>query len=60
MPLLSGSRKDRWSTKKPLVVFPGGAVMRDGKWFVVGGCNDLDCFWVEIPHASLLDCCVEL
>lgn len=53
-PLLSGSRFDRWAEGKPLVVFPGNALLRDGKWLVVGGSNDLDCFWIEIPHDELL------
>lgn len=54
MPLLSGSQHDRWAERKPLVVFPCGSTFREGKWFIVGGCNDLMAFWVEIPHAELV------
>jgi hypothetical protein len=36
------------------VVFPCGADLRNGKWFVTGGQNDLDSFWVEIPHEDLV------
>lgn len=53
-PLLSGSKQDRWFENKPLVVFPCGALLRDGKWLVTLGVNDLDCGWIEIPHAKLV------
>jgi len=52
-PLLSGSKLDRSSTSKPWVVFPNGALLREGKWTVTMGVNDLDCAWVEIPHTDL-------
>jgi predicted GH43/DUF377 family glycosyl hydrolase len=54
-PLLSGSAHDRNSDNKPLVVFPNGAVLRDGRWFVVFGVNDLNCGWVEIPRQDLIE-----
>jgi predicted GH43/DUF377 family glycosyl hydrolase len=54
MPILSGSPDDRWADSKPLVVFPGGSLLKNGTWTVVGGCNDLDCFWIDIPHRDLL------
>ena len=53
-PLLIGSWRDRWKNGCPLVVFPCGADLRNGKWFVTGGQNDLDSFWVEIPHEDLV------
>lgn len=54
-PLLCGSKNDRWAEGKPLVVFPCGALMREGKWLVTGGLNDLDTFFIEIPHTELLE-----
>lgn len=54
-PLLCGSRFDHWAEGKPLVVFPCGALMREGKWLVTGGLNDLDSFFIEIPHTELLE-----
>jgi len=53
LPLLSGSKEDKWQEGKPLVVFPGGAVLEDGKWLVVFGVNDMVSGWIEIPHADL-------
>lgn len=53
-PLLIGSQNDAWHQKKPLVVFPCGAVHEHGKWFVTYGVNDLKSGWVEIPHDHLL------
>lgn len=52
-PLLSGSDRDARMLGGPLVIFPGGAIVNRGKWFVVGGCNDEQCFWIEIPHMDL-------
>lgn len=52
-PMLSGSQHDRWNNRKPPCVFPCGAVLRDGVWLVTYGINDLNCGWVEIPHADL-------
>ncbi len=57
-PLLTGSPNDHWLPGKPACIFPCGAVMRDGKWLIVGGSNDLDCFWAEIPHEGILERCV--
>jgi predicted GH43/DUF377 family glycosyl hydrolase len=54
MPLLSGSQMDRWHPGKPLVVFPCGALYRNGIWTVVGGYNDLGSFWIDIPHSQLV------
>lgn len=55
LPLLSGSRRDPWGEGKPLVVFPCGALMRDGEWLVTLGVNDLACAWIKIPHADLIE-----
>lgn len=52
-PLLIGSQNDPWVEKKPLVVFPCGAVMRGQNWLVTMGVNDLKCGWIEIPHTDL-------
>jgi predicted GH43/DUF377 family glycosyl hydrolase len=54
-PIMAGSNKDRWGNGKPLVVFPCGALLRNGIWMVTLGVNDLNCAWVEIPHESLLE-----
>lgn len=53
-PILTGSQNDPWGQKKPLVVFPCGAVMENDKWLISLGVNDLKCAWLEIPHADLL------
>lgn len=55
LPLLSGSRRDPWNEGKPLVVFPCGALLRDGEWLVTLGVNDLACGWIKIPHADLIE-----
>jgi predicted GH43/DUF377 family glycosyl hydrolase len=52
-PLLIGSQNDYWFPRKPLVVFPCGALLREGKWLITLGVNDLKCGWVEIPHDDL-------
>jgi predicted GH43/DUF377 family glycosyl hydrolase len=52
-PLLVGSWQDRWFPKKPLVVFPCGSRLKNDTWLVTMGVNDLDCAWIEIPHADL-------
>lgn len=54
LPLLSGSRQDPYSEAKPLVVFPCGAVLRNDKWLVSFGVNDLMAAWIEIPHEDVL------
>lgn len=52
-PLLIGSQRDYWVDKKPLVVFPCGALVRGQNWLVTLGVNDLKCGWIEIPHMDL-------
>jgi len=52
-PLLVGSWQDVWAERKPLVVFPCGSRLKDDKWLVTMGINDLACAWIEIPHAEL-------
>lgn len=53
-PLLVGSQNDPWCESKPLVTFPGGSLLRDGKWLVVMGVNDLKCGYVVIPHKQII------
>jgi predicted GH43/DUF377 family glycosyl hydrolase len=53
-PLLVGSTDDRGGVGKPLVVFPCGALLREDKWIVTFGVNDLDSAWIEIPHEELI------
>ena len=52
-PLLAGSPQDIWFKGKPLVVFPCGSRLRDEKWLVTMGINDLASAWIEIPHDDL-------
>lgn len=54
-PILSGSQNDKWAQRKPLVIFPCGALYRDGTWLITSGVNDLCSAWTEIPHESLLE-----
>ncbi len=53
-PILAGSQNDVWEQRKPVCVFPCGAVHRNGKWLVTMGVNDLKAAWAEIPHADLV------
>lgn len=55
-PLLIGSAHDEVmpNIPWPVVVFPCGAIFEKNEWLVVGGLNDLRCFWIRIPHADLL------
>lgn len=52
-PLLAGSQQDIYFPPKPLVVFPCGSRLKDGKWLVTMGVNDLASAWIEIPHEEL-------
>jgi hypothetical protein len=52
-PLLAGSQNDPWEEGQPLVVFPCGAIHRNGLWFVSMGINDMASAWIEIPHDDL-------
>jgi predicted GH43/DUF377 family glycosyl hydrolase len=52
-PILAGSPHDVTSKDKPIVVFPCGSRIKDGKWLVTLGVNDLASAWIEIPHAEL-------
>lgn len=54
-PLLIGSQNDVWAQRKPLVIFPCGALYRDGKWLVSCGVNDMKSAYLELTHKSLLD-----
>ncbi len=53
-PLLQGSQNDVWAQKKPLVIFPCGALYKKGKWLLTCGVNDMKAAWVEIPHEDIL------
>lgn len=53
-PLLTGSQLDPWAPKKPLVVFPCGALLRKGEWLITYGVNDLKSGWTRIPHADII------
>lgn len=56
-PILTGSQKDEWKDKKPLVVFPCGAVIENGQWIITYGINDLKCGWLRMQHDDLLSKC---
>ncbi len=53
-PLLIGSQNDTWAQRKPLVVFPCGAIFKNGTWLVSLGVNDMVSAWLEVPHKDLL------
>ncbi len=53
-PILSGSPADGGWPDKPPCVFPGGSKIVDGIWTVVGGCNDIRCFYMDILHEEVL------
>lgn len=53
-PMLIGSQNDPWQQRKPLVVFPCGALYENDRWFVTFGINDLKCGWAEIPHEDVV------
>jgi predicted GH43/DUF377 family glycosyl hydrolase len=53
-PLLIGSQNDPWVSTKPLVVFPCGALYRNGDWLVTMGVNDMKAAWLKLSHKSLL------
>ncbi len=53
-PLLIGSQNDKWAQRKPLVVFPCGALYKNETWLVTLGVNDLISAWLELPHKDLI------
>lgn len=53
LPILTGSPRDPWAENQPLVIFPCGALLRNGVWLVTFGVNDMASGWIEIPHADL-------
>lgn len=53
-PLLQGSQNDVWAQRKPLVVFPCGALYFGNRWLVSMGVNDMKSAWMELSHDSLL------
>lgn len=55
LPILSGSRNDPWVQGLPLVVFPCGAILRNGEWLVTFGVNDCESAWIKIPHERLME-----
>lgn len=59
-PLLMGSQNDVWTQRKPLVVFPCGAVHKDNTWLVSMGVNDMKAAWMEIDHDHLLSMMVSV
>lgn len=66
-PLLIGSQQDPWAQKKPLVVFPCGALLRqrdvassDSDWLITFGLNDLKSGWISIPHDDLVELMVPI
>lgn len=59
-PLLVGSTKDRYFEGKLPAVFACGALIENGVWTITGGCNDLDSFWLDLSHESLMERMVEV
>lgn len=54
-PILQGSQNDVWTQRKPLVIFPCGAIHKDGQWLISCGVNDLKSAWLELSHQSILE-----
>lgn len=54
LPILSGSKDDPWFEGLPLVVFPCGAIFRNGIWTVSLGVNDCESAWIDIPHTEIV------
>lgn len=60
-PILVGNQADRWAPKKPLCVFPCGALLRSSsetsgpEWLITMGINDLACGWLKIPHSAVIE-----
>lgn len=52
-PLLAGSDRDPRHMHNPPVVFPCGAIIKDGIWTVSLGINDYREGWIKIPHSDL-------
>jgi len=52
-PLLVGSKHDVWTQGKPFVVFPCGASIRHGEWFITLGVNDIASAYFCPPHSEL-------
>lgn len=52
-PLLIASEKDPFHPTLPAVVFPSGAVLRDGEWTVSMGVNDCATAIIRIPHGDI-------
>lgn len=59
-PILSGSYDDPHGEKKPIVVFPCGALFENGEWIISMGVNDLKSAWIKIPHEQLKKMVVEI
>lgn len=54
-PLLAASEADFNCLNSPLVVFPNGALLEDGKqWLLTAGVNDEGSMWLRVPHTDLL------
>lgn len=53
-PILQGSQNDVWAQRKPLVVFPCGALFLNNHWLVSMGVNDMKSAYLELSHESLL------
>lgn len=52
-PLLAASDDDPHIERLPLVVFPCGAVLRKGEWWVSLGVNDTKCAILRVDHERL-------
>lgn len=53
-PILSGTYHEMPYDKRfPICVFPGGAELVDGEWFVVMGLNDIECGWIKLSHEEI-------
>jgi predicted GH43/DUF377 family glycosyl hydrolase len=59
-PMLGASEADPNIERLPLVVFPCGAVLRDGEWWISTGVNDVKCAIVRVKHEEVVRGMVEV
>ena len=53
LPILIASEEDPFYKSLPAVVFPSGALLRDGEWTVSLGVNDCATAVIRIPHGDI-------
>lgn len=51
--LLTGTWNEPIQEGVPAVVYPNGAMLENGEWFITLGVNDCGCGWVKVPHSEI-------